>query len=44
MKMLMFSPLHWLIERLEPTFQPHSELQHGPLKLPDTILTFLFLN
>lgn len=44
MEMLVFSPLHWLIERLEPTFQPNSELQHGPLKLSDTILTFLFLN
>ena len=44
MKTLVFSPSHWLIERLEPTFQPNSELQHGPLKLPDTILPFLFLN
>ena len=44
MEMLVFFPLHWLIERLEPTFQPNSELQHGRLKLPDTILPSLFLN
>ena len=44
MVMFMFSPLHWLSERLEPTFQPNSELLHGPLKLYDTILSFLFLN
>lgn len=41
---LMCSPLHWLSERPEPTFQLNSELLHGPLKLYDTISSFFFLN